>query len=77
MDFSGRKEAKLLMNRVEELVLEAVVDKVTLQVPKWESDEERTDYSKGYEQGWWDCIQAFTVAADSHNEGNVYSRELQ
>lgn len=68
------KEIIATQNRVEELLLDLIYNKVIAGAPTKpdELDEPASDWYKGHYDGWWDCLESLRIASSGHTESNEY-----
>jgi hypothetical protein len=66
------REFTLTQNRLEQLLLEMIHDRLAQSAPPNPKDagDEASEHYKGYYLGYWDAIEAHSQIIDTHNEGN-------
>ena len=71
---TSNKEILATQNRLEELLLELITERVLASKPPKieELDYPASDHYKGYYEGWWDCLEQLRTVIDNHEEGNDY-----
>lgn len=70
----GRLDIIASQNRLEELLLDLIYQRVLIEKPLKASElgEQATERYEGYEEGWWDCFEVLRQVIVSHNEDNEH-----
>jgi hypothetical protein len=77
MNREQRQELQLLQNRLEELLLQVIDERFVKYVNLFEqpntlSEEENTEYYRGYYQGTHDAYTRFSEIVEEFNDNNGY-----
>jgi hypothetical protein len=70
------REIKVVQNRLEELLLELIHERLAASAPDANAlgadSDEPTEYGKGYLEGYWDAIQRLSDIIDEQRDNNLY-----
>ena len=68
------QEIKVVQNRLEELLLELIHERLTASAPdpRGLGEGEDTERYKGYLEGYWDAIQRHSNIIDEQRDNNLY-----